>query len=116
MGYGVLLEETVKIMVEKGRVVDVIGKKAAEYLTATLAAFNDPTAYNLAEDDLGPNSKRRIGATHQEDQGWLGFGHHGLGSDYAIGGSVAAHAASMSSIPRRRSKSMEPPFWKTAVC
>jgi hypothetical protein len=32
----------------------------------------------------------RVGATNLEDLGRLGFAHHGIGSNYAIGGIVAA--------------------------
>ena len=52
--------------------------------------FNDRSAYNLAEFAVGLNPASRTYATNLEDLGKLGFGHHGIGSNYAIGGSVAA--------------------------
>jgi leucyl aminopeptidase (aminopeptidase T) len=90
MGYGVLRDEPVTIRVSDGKVVDVTGGKPAEYLRDTLASFNDPTAYNLAEFAVGLNPSCRAYATNLEDLGKLGFAHHGIGSNYAIGGQVLA--------------------------
>ena len=90
MGYGVLRDEPVTIEVKDGEVVKAIGGQAADYLNVTLASFNDRTAYNLAEFAVGLNAASRAYATNLEDLGKLGFGHHGIGSNYAIGGSVAA--------------------------
>jgi leucyl aminopeptidase (aminopeptidase T) len=90
MGYGVIPDEPVTIQVREGRVVEVTGGKAAAYLRETLASFNDPSAYNLAEFAVGLNPCCRAYATNLEDLGKLGFGHHGIGSNYAIGGKVMA--------------------------
>jgi leucyl aminopeptidase (aminopeptidase T) len=90
MGYGVVREEPVTIHVREGKVHEITGGKAAEYLRETLEAFNDPTAYNLAEFAMGLNPACRAYATNLEDLGKLGFGHHGIGSNYAIGGKVLA--------------------------
>ena len=38
---------------------------------------------------MGLNPASRAYATNLEDLGKLGFGHHGIGSNYAIGGHVA---------------------------
>ena len=51
---------------------------------------NDRSAYNLAEFAVGLNPASRAYTTNLEDLGKLCFGHHGIGSNYAIGGSVAA--------------------------
>jgi leucyl aminopeptidase (aminopeptidase T) len=90
MGYGVVKEEPLTIHVREGKVQEVTGGGAADYLRETLAAFNDPTAYNLAEFAVGLNPACRAYATNLEDLGKLGFGHHGIGSNYAIGGKVLA--------------------------
>ncbi len=90
MGYGTLRNEQVTIEVEDGNVTRVSGGPAAAYLEATLRAFDDPTAYNLAEFAVGLNPAARTYATNLEDLGRLGFGHHGIGSNYAIGGEVKA--------------------------
>ena len=90
MGYGVIRDEPVTIEVKKGQVDKASGGQAADYLNATLKSFGDPTAYNLAEFAVGLNPASRAYATNLEDLGKLGFGHHGIGSNYAIGGHVAA--------------------------
>ena len=90
MGYGIIREEPVTIEVKSGEVDNVSGGKAADYLRETLKLFNDQSTYNLAEFAVGLNPASRIYATNLEDLGKLGFGHHGIGSNYAIGGSVAA--------------------------
>ncbi|MBW1767351.1 MAG: leucyl aminopeptidase, partial [Deltaproteobacteria bacterium] len=90
MGYGVIRDEPLTIEVRKGEVAKVTGGKAAEYLNETLKSFNDRKAYNLAEFAVGLNPSCRSYATNLEDLGKLGFGHHGIGSNYAIGGDVLA--------------------------
>jgi 2,5-dihydroxypyridine 5,6-dioxygenase len=90
MGYGIIRDEPVTIQVKEGRVTGVSGGNAADYLNETLKSFNDPTAYNLAEFAVGLNPFCRTYATNLEDLGKLGFGHHGIGSNYAIGGKVLA--------------------------
>ncbi len=90
MGYGVLRDDPVTVTVSEGTVVDVAGGKPAEYLRQTLASFKDSSAYNLAEFAVGLNPFSRAYATNLEDLGKLGFAHHGIGSNYAIGGTVLA--------------------------
>jgi leucyl aminopeptidase (aminopeptidase T) len=55
-----------------------------------LKSFDDHSAYNLAEFAVGLNPMSRPYCTNLEDLGKLGFGHHGIGSNYAIGGDVKA--------------------------
>jgi len=90
MGFGVLRDEPVTIEVTAGEISRVTGGKAAVYLNETLKSFNDRKAYNLAEFAIGLNPFCRPYATNLEDLGKLGFGHHGIGSNYAIGGDVLA--------------------------
>lgn len=90
MGYGALSEEQVTVDVKGGQIVKVSGGRAADYLRNALEVLNDKTAYNFAEFGLGLNPDCRVKATNQEDLGKLGHGHHGIGSNYAIGGKVAA--------------------------
>ena len=90
MGYGIIREEPITIEVKKGEVAKIGGGKAAEYLKETLKAFDDRSVYNLAEFAVGLNPACRTYATNLEDLGKLGFGHHGIGSNYAIGGNILA--------------------------
>ena len=91
MGYGVVRDEPVTIEVQGGaKSPRMRGAGAAEYLENTLASFEDRSAYNLAEFAVGLNPDSRAYATNLEDLGKLGFGHHGIGSSYAIGSDVKA--------------------------
>ena len=90
MGFGILRDEPVSIEVKAGEVIRITGGKAADYLNETLKSFDDQKAYNLAEFAVGLNPFCRSYATNLEDLGKLGFGHHGIGSSYAIGGDVLA--------------------------
>ena len=90
MGFGILRDEPVTIQVKAGEVIRITGGKAADYLNETLKSFDDRKAYNLAEFAVGLNPFCRSYATNLEDLGKLGFGHHGIGSSYAIGGDVLA--------------------------
>ena len=90
MGFGILADEPVTIEVKAGEVIRITGGKAADYLNETLKSFDDRKAYNLAEFAVGLNPFCRSYATNLEDLGKLGFGHHGIGSSYAIGGDVLA--------------------------
>ncbi len=90
MGFGILRDEPVTIEVKAGEVIRITGGKAADYLNETLKSFDDRKAYNLAEFAVGLNPFCRSYATNLEDLGKLGFGHHGIGSSYAIGGDVLA--------------------------
>ena len=90
MGFGVLRDAPVTIEVTSGEISRVTGGKAADYLNAALKSFKDRKAYNLAEFAVGLNPFCRPYATNLEDLGKLGFGHHGIGSNYAIGGEVLA--------------------------
>jgi leucyl aminopeptidase (aminopeptidase T) len=55
-----------------------------------LCAFNDKTAFNVAEFGLGLNPMGRMYANNLEALGKYGVGHVGIGSNYAIGGQVKA--------------------------
>jgi leucyl aminopeptidase (aminopeptidase T) len=90
MSVGVTRREPVKIIVKGGRVTGVEGGVMAEEFEELLASFDDETAYNAAEFGIGLNPEARQYCTNLEDLGRTGHGHLGIGSSYAIGGSVLA--------------------------
>lgn len=90
MSVGHTREDPVKFIVKNGSVVDIQGGTNAEDARRLFAAFNDPTAYNIAEFAVGLNKKARLCASNLEDLGRLGNGHCGIGSNYAIGGKIKA--------------------------
>ncbi len=80
----------VTIEVEKGRIVNATGDPIADQFTELLKSYHDETVYNIAEIGLGLNPAARLFATFLEDEGRLGNGHVGIGSNWAIGGNVRA--------------------------
>lgn len=90
MSVGVTRSEPVTIVVEGGKVTALEGGIMAEMFEEHLRSFEDQTAYNAAEFGLGLNPEAREYSTNLEDLGRLGHGHLGIGSNYAIGGSVLA--------------------------
>jgi leucyl aminopeptidase (aminopeptidase T) len=90
MSVGITRREPVTLVMKDGLVADVQGGPMAEDLARILADFGDPTAYNVAEFGIGLNPEARECATNLEDLGKLGHVHIGIGSNYAIGGSVKA--------------------------
>ncbi|MCR4443322.1 MAG: aminopeptidase [Peptococcaceae bacterium] len=90
MNVGVVKDEPVTLTVKDGIVVKAEGSPAAKDLWNILSAFDDPTAFNVAEFGLGLNPVSRMYANNLEDLGKWGTGHMGIGSNYAIGGKVKA--------------------------
>jgi len=90
MSVGVTRREPVTIIVKDGKVTAVEGGVLAEMFKEHLESFQDETAYNAAEFGIGLNPEARQYSTNLEDLGRLGHGHLGIGSNYAIGGSVLA--------------------------
>ena len=89
MNIGVVRDEPATLYVENGNLVRAEGAAGLELMNL-LKAFNDPTAFNIAEFGFGLNPVSRMYANNLEDLGKWGTGHVGLGSNYAIGGSIKA--------------------------
>ena len=90
MSVGVTRDQPVTLIVKDGLVRDIQGGSMAEQFGEILAGLKDESAYNFAEFGIGLNPVARRYATNQEDLGTLGNVHHGIGSNYAIGGKVKA--------------------------
>lgn len=90
MNIGVTRMDPITLHVKNGAITEIKGGANAEDLKASLDAHNDATAFNLAEFAIGLNPAARLYATNLEDLGRLGSGHCGIGSNYAIGGSIKA--------------------------
>ena len=89
MNIGVMRDEPTTLIVKDGLIVDAIGAGGIE-LMHLLESYGDPTAFNVAEFGLGLNPVSRMYANNLEDLGKWGTGHVGIGSNYAIGGTVKA--------------------------
>ena len=90
MSVGVTRSAPVTLVMEGGEVKSAEGGALAQDLERILADFDDPSAYNVAEFGIGLNPEARECATNLEDLGRSDHAHIGIGSNYAIGGSVKA--------------------------
>lgn len=89
LGIG-LLEEPVRLVVEKGFIVSIEGGKQAQVLKRDLAAKDDPNVYNIAEMGVGLNPMCRFTGFMLEDEGVYGSAHIGIGTSITLGGNVKA--------------------------
>lgn len=78
------------IELKDGEVRDVQGGREGEAFWELLDRWKDRTAFNVAEFAMGLNPSARLYATFLEDEGHLGNGHIGIGSNYSIGGKIKA--------------------------
>jgi 2,5-dihydroxypyridine 5,6-dioxygenase len=90
MSVGITRREPITLMLKDGLIHGIEGGALAEDFRRILAGFQDPTAYNVAEFGIGLNPQARECATNLEDLGKSDHAHIGIGSNYAIGGSVKA--------------------------
>lgn len=90
MSVGITRREPITLTMKGGLIADIEGGALAEDFARILQSFQDPTAYNVAEFGIGLNPEARECATNLEDLGKSDHGHIGIGSNYAIGGSVKA--------------------------
>jgi leucyl aminopeptidase (aminopeptidase T) len=90
MSVGITRREPLTLHMKDGLIESIQGGGLAEDLERILADFQDPSAYNVAEFGIGLNPVARECATNLEDLGKSDHAHIGIGSNYAIGGSVKA--------------------------
>jgi leucyl aminopeptidase (aminopeptidase T) len=82
------LNNEIRWVVEKGRVVRMGGKREGEALTEFLRDHGDGDSYNLAEFAIGTNPKATITGNAQEAKKMLGTIHFALGDNISLGGHV----------------------------
>jgi len=87
---GISRDEPVEIEVRGGNVKAIHGSPLGERFGEMLSSFHAEEVYNIAEFAVGLNPEARLYATFLEDEGRLGNGHVGIGSNWAIGGEVRA--------------------------
>lgn len=84
----IVLDVPVKILIEKGRVVDISGGEAARLLGERLARVG-PRGYNVAELGVGTNPDARLDSgSILEVEKVFGTVHVALGNNATIGGEV----------------------------
>lgn len=82
--------EPVVLTVENGAITAVEGGLEAQEWLSAARAFDDPTAFNIAEMGLGTNPKARLSGTPHEDERIMGAAHIGIGNNTAFGGAIKA--------------------------
>ncbi|MCL6449839.1 MAG: aminopeptidase [Acetobacteraceae bacterium] len=80
------VQAPVRLIVRRGRAVEVRGGEEARRLSAVLQAAASPSAYVVAEFALGLNPLARVVGSIIEDEGAYGTGHFALGDNSAFGG------------------------------
>ena len=85
---GVCKDDPFSVTIEHGLIKNIEGGSIASAFSEMLQSFQDDTVYNVAEFAIGLNPHARQYATFLEDEGHLGHGHIGIGSNWAIGGRV----------------------------
>ncbi len=85
-----LLSQPVRMDIEQGRVISIVGGVEAEKLKKILDACNDENVYMIGELGIGLNPKAQLKGTILEDEAVLGSVHIALGSNANFGGSIKA--------------------------
>lgn len=91
-GIGLLHDETVRIIVERGMAVAIEGGHQARRFSDLLKSFNDPLVYNIGELGVGMNPCCTLDGTMLSDESVYGSIQLALGTSAYIGGTVKAAA------------------------
>jgi leucyl aminopeptidase (aminopeptidase T) len=91
-GIGLIREEPVRIVFERGLAVAIEGGAEARVLRELLEGFRDPAVYNLGELGVGMNPCCTLDGTMLSDESVYGSIQLALGTSAYIGGTVKAAA------------------------
>ena len=83
-----LVDEAIKLTVERGRVVSIDGGEEAQRFKEKLESYDDPEMYRIAELGVGLNPKAKLVGDPLIDEGVLGTAHLALGLNYTYGGEI----------------------------
>lgn len=83
------LDAPIRMVVRRGRVVEVTGGRAAEQLRALMDGAG-PNAANIAEFALGTNRWARLIGSMTEDKKRWGTVHVAIGDNHVIGGQITS--------------------------
>jgi leucyl aminopeptidase (aminopeptidase T) len=84
-----LIREPIKLIVVKGRVVDIEGDEEATKFKNKLDSFNDSELFRIAELGIGLNPKASLIGDPLIDEGVLGTAHVALGLNFTYGGTIS---------------------------
>jgi leucyl aminopeptidase (aminopeptidase T) len=83
-----ILNEPIRLTIQRGRVVKIEGGREAQSLSRFLAALGDPNAYVVGELGIGTNHKARITGNILEDEKAFRTVHLALGMNVDMGGVI----------------------------
>ncbi len=83
-----LIEEPIRLTVERGRIVDISGGEQAGIFAELLASLGDPNVYVIGEIGLGLNPACTLSGSMLEDEGCGGTVHLACGDNTGFGGIV----------------------------
>lgn len=88
-----LIEEPIKLTVDKSLITKIEGGEQADILAKILADYNDPKVYHIGEIGIGMNPACELTGRMLEDEGCNGTVHLGIGDDrgFAGGNSCPVH-------------------------
>lgn len=84
------LDEPIVVTVERGKIAEITGGRAARELKAMLEGTSDENAMNIAELGVGTNDKARPSRVLLEAEKILGTVHIAFGDNKSMGGAVKA--------------------------
>lgn len=74
-----ILKNPIEITVKEGKIVDIIGKDEAKFVTRWLCELNDPMMYYIAHISYGFNPGAKLSGTCTEDERIWGATEWGIG-------------------------------------
>lgn len=83
-----LLSEPIRLIIRRGRVVEIQGGKEAQALSNFLENLGDPNAYVVGELGIGTNHKARVTGNILEDEKAFRTVHIALGMNVDMGGVI----------------------------
>lgn len=87
-----VVSEPIRVSLKDGKITGIEGGKEAEKLRELLASLNDDVAYRLAEIGFGFNNAAKLCNRMLEDEGCMGTGHFGFGSNTSFGGNQISNS------------------------
>ena len=89
-----ILRSPIKYVVERGKIVDIVGKEEAKRVREWLASLNDERMYNLVHTCYGFNPGARLTGKCTEDERIWGCTQWGFGYQAAVFGGSLGDAVS----------------------
>jgi len=90
---GLVRDDPIKVIIDKGRIVEITGGPSASRLQGLLEEINDSNMYRVAELGIGLNPAAKLsGSNYIEDESAIGTVHVAIGRNISLGGKINAKA------------------------